>query len=130
MVRILGKPFQNYPDLKLGEENGLESFFKHIKDANHEEALDLVGQAAHYSTFNLIPYNVDLSEHDGDSDLVAAIAGAWSTDDIEFLEFVANLLSQIRQEREKLEEALSLLTKTTHRLERIIHRLASSLEED
>jgi len=130
MVRILGKPFQDYPELKLSEEDGLESLFKYVKDANHGEALDLMGRAEHYPTFNLIPYNVDLSEYDGDSDLVAAIAGAWSTDDIEFLEFVANLLSQIRQEREKLEEALSLLTEITRRLEGIIHRLANSMGED
>ena len=130
MVRILGKPFQDYPELKLGEEDFLESSFKYVKDVDRGDALDLTGQATNCSTFNLIPYNVDLSEYDGDSDFVTAIAGAWSTDDIEFLEFVANLLSQIREEREKLEEALSLLTEITRRLECVIHRLANSMGED
>lgn len=127
MVRVLGRPLGDYPELELSGEHGLESLSKYVGDTYLDDAApDGINQASHLS---LLSHGLESPGDEGGLDLAAALVGAWSANDIESLENVADFLLQIRLERKKLEEAILLLREIICRLEHAIQALASSLEE-
>jgi len=124
MVRILGRPLRDYPKLELSGKHDLESLSNHAGDAYLEDAV--LNEVNLASYFNLLPHSPE-SLDEGDLDLATALVGAWSVNDIKSLKNMANILFQIRQEREKLEEAILHLREITRRIEHAIQALASNL---